>query len=174
MEHAGGRPKRGDAAPGAARRVRRRWGWGSRLALFLAVGALVVVAGTTAVAYAVDRAEAGKVLPGVSVAGVNVGDMRPAQAYAAVQSKLDPQLERGLTISAGSVSMRVLPTQLGVQANVSGAVQQALKESSSAMWLPRAYHRLFDWSVSSTVDVHYSYPTAKVKALIAQLAAKID
>ena len=140
----------------------------------VAVVVIVVVAGTTAAAYAVDRIETDHILPGITVAGVDVGGMNGSQAASTVQTALDPQLRRTLAIEAGPKTMRVLPADLGVRALVGAAVQQALRESQSTSWLPRSYHRLFGWSSKRSIAVRFAYPTAQIAALVAHLAAKVD
>ena len=69
----------------------------------MVLGIIIVVAalGITVTAFAVDRIDGDHILPGITVAGVDVGGMTPAQAVSAVQAKLDPPLQRRLTIQAG-------------------------------------------------------------------------
>ncbi len=158
----------------AALRARRRKGLARRLLVFLLAGALVAVASTTAMAYAVDHVDAGKVLPGVTVAGVDVGGMRPSQALAAVRAKLAAQLSRPLVLRAGGQTLSVVPARLGVRADVADAVRQALASSQATTWLSRAYHRLFGWPVQTAVRVSYSYPVTEIKDLLTGLAAGLD
>src|SRR5438309_12104218 len=71
--------------------------WARRTLLVLGLTVVVGAAGTTVVAYAFDRVVASdQILPGVTVAGVNVGGMGPYRAIAAVHKKLDPALNRSL------------------------------------------------------------------------------
>ena len=57
-----------------------------RTGIVLAIGLVAASAGTTLVAYAVDRAHADRILPGVTVAGVDVGGMTRQQAISAVRA----------------------------------------------------------------------------------------
>lgn len=146
-----------------------------RRALVVAlVAVLVAGAGSTVAAYAVDRADAGRILPGTTVAGVQVGGMTLANAEKAVAARLDPLLRRRLTIRAGHTRLRVRPSDLGVRALVQVAVRHALQTSQSMGWVSRSYRRLFGWSVNTAVVVRYSYPEARIRPLVARLAASVD
>jgi lipoprotein-anchoring transpeptidase ErfK/SrfK len=149
-----------------ARRVRRP---------LLVIGIIVFVAalGTTVTAFAVDRVDGDHILPGIRVAGVDIGGMTTAQAISAVRARLDPPLQRRLTIQAGTKTLHVHPSDLGVHPLVAAAVDQAEADSRAMSWLPRSYHRLFHWSVGTSIPVRYVYPTTEITPLIARLAASL-
>lgn len=149
----------------------RRW---LRPLVFLGIAIVVAALGITVAAFAVDQVDAGRILPGIRVAGIDIGGMTPAQATSAVRAKLDPPLSRPITIKAGMQTLHVQPSGLGVRALVAEAVRQAVAESHSMNMLPRSYHRLFHWPVGTSIAVRYTYPTTVITPLIARLAAKVD
>lgn len=148
----------------------RKW----QVALVAVVVVIVAGVGMSVAAFAVDRAEANQILPGTTVAGVQVGGMTLQSATSAVRARVSPALRRGLTIRAANKMVRVLPANLGVQALVTPAVQKALQESQATGWLSRSLHRLFGWSANAAVGLRYDYPTAKITPLVSRLAASID
>lgn len=86
-------------APGrASERVRREWRRGLIAFVFTAAG-LAVFLGTFAVGY--DRLHAGRILPGVEIAGVAVGGLDTAQAEAQIRTTLADPADGGLTVRLG-------------------------------------------------------------------------
>src|SRR5205085_6804518 len=61
----------------------------------------VVIAATAAASYAYDRATHGRILPGVTVAGVDVSGMTRAEALRAIAPAVRTELGRTVRISAG-------------------------------------------------------------------------
>ena len=157
-------------ADGSRFRAKRRLRLWVLLPIIVVLAALII----TVAAFAVDRVDGDHILPGTTVAGVDVGGMTSAQAVSAVRDKLDPPLQRELTIKAGGKTLSVLPSDLGVRALVAEAVRKAVAESGSMSLLPRSYHRLFHWPVRTSIPVRYAYPSTTITPLIAHLAAKVD
>jgi vancomycin resistance protein YoaR len=94
------------ARPPRALRRRRR----SRAATFGFLVALLVLAAGVALfvrAYTVRNA----VLPGVSVAGVDVGGLSRADAAARLQAELEPRLARPVRVSVGNQTLVVRPAR---------------------------------------------------------------
>ena len=145
-----------------------------RRLIVVAIAMLVVCAGATTAAGAVARVGTSQILPGTVVAGVDVGGMRASRARGVLQTRLDSLLRHRLIIKAGGEALRVVPARLGVRADVGTAVQQALGQSQATPWFSRTYHRLFGGSLDDAVPLRYSFPTAKIEALIAHLAATLD
>src|SRR2546421_1656820 len=78
----------------------------------------IVLAGTTVVAFAYDRAESDKLMPGVKIAGVDVGGMSRDAAIRAVRKPVRYRLAHPIAIHAGKRTLHVVPRKLGVTANV--------------------------------------------------------
>src|SRR5688500_4690961 len=74
------------------------------------LGLLVLVAGAAVFARALTLRES--VLPGVSVAGVEVGGLSRAEAQAAVQSQLAARLAEPVRIQVGEQSFTVRPDRV--------------------------------------------------------------
>ncbi len=144
----------------------RRLG-GGVLVLLVLVGLLAVgLGGTTLAAARYEKARADKILPGVTVAGVAVGGMTRDQAMQAVSASIRPRLDRSITATASGKSWTATAADLGLSADVGGAVDQALSLSSSYSWMSRFYHRAFDKPVGRSFDVPFSFDQAPVKALV--------
>lgn len=96
------------ASPSRALRRRKRR---SRAATIVTLAALLVLAAGTALftrAYLVRDA----VLPGVSVAGVDIGGLSHAEAQAKLQAELGPRLAEPVRVAIGDQSLVVRPGKL--------------------------------------------------------------
>jgi vancomycin resistance protein YoaR len=94
----------------AARLARPIQRLGRPSALVIAVSVVIALAGAAllARAYSLERS----VLPGVSVAGVDVGGLSPAAARARIREKLGERLDQPVEITVGEDSFTVTPSNL--------------------------------------------------------------
>jgi lipoprotein-anchoring transpeptidase ErfK/SrfK len=143
--------------------------------VLIVAGVLLLAGGGSAVAaYHYDQSTQHKLLPGAEISGVDVGGMTRKEAIAAVRSQVETSLTTGLTISSAGQHWQVTPEDLGVQANISKSVTQAMKETDSLPWWERVYHRIADKPVHSSTAVHYDYDQTKVSDFVQQIATKVQ
>ncbi len=69
-----------------------------------------------------------KIADGVSVAGIDVGGLEPAQAQTLLERKTDALLRVPVTFTAGGKSWRVTPDSLGVRVDWAAAVSDARRQ----------------------------------------------
>ena len=142
--------------------------------LLIVLTVLVVLGGgATFAAYRYDRDGADRILPGITIDGVEVGAMTRAEAIAAVRASTQPRLDAALTVEAAGRTWSATPKDLGVRADVRGAVDEALAISRSMSMLSRVYHRLSDESVQRSVHVGWRYGAGKVNDLVERVAARV-
>jgi lipoprotein-anchoring transpeptidase ErfK/SrfK len=136
------------------------------LAVVFALGALG--GGAALAASRFDSASAVRILPGVRIAGVDVGGMTRDEATRAVQRRADLTLERDLTVRTTGSSWHVTPAALGTTARVSAAVDRAFAIADGMSLVSRVYHRVADEPVRTSIDLTYRYDRAKVAAFVRQ------
>ncbi len=137
--------------------------------LLVCVGVLALLGGGTAyAAYRYDRSAADRILPGVSVAGVEVGGLTREQAVRAVEEQADLRLLRGLAVRAGTATWTVTPAALGMTADVDGAVDEAFALADEMSLFSRLYHRLADEPVRRTLELEFVEDSAAVDAFVQQ------
>jgi hypothetical protein len=142
--------------------------------LLILVGVLVVLAAGAAYAgYRYDRATATRILPGVRIAGVEVGGMTRAQALRALQPMADSILDRTIEVQAGTHRWTATPRTLGTSVALDRAVDEALSVQSSFGWPARVVHRLFHRPVDRTVDVSVSYDRDAVQGFVQEAAKQV-
>lgn len=140
----------------------------------VAIAVLLVPAVSTAGAYVYERSSANRILPGVRVAGIDVGGMTGSEALSAVRSGADALLDRQVTIRVGELEWVRSFGQLGVSAGIEEAVEEALAVSGSLSWMSRAYHRLTDNPVGRSIELAFSYQRPVVRSLLGQAAAEVS
>ena len=134
---------------------------------------LVALGGVSLAAYRYDRASADRILPGVTVAGVDVGGLTRAEAIEVVRSAADERLMRPLSIQAAGMSWSITPTELGETADVEAAVDRALDESASAGFLTRVWHRLRDEPVDIAVDLTFATTGSGVQDFVTRATSDL-
>ncbi|HEU4527294.1 MAG TPA: L,D-transpeptidase/peptidoglycan binding protein [Actinomycetota bacterium] len=145
----------------------RRFARGGLKVALVAVGALALLGGGTAyAAYRYDASTADRILPGVAVAGVDVSDMTRDEAVEAVTAKAAETLDGELSVRAGNRSWTVTPAELGMSADVEGAVDRAFALADDLSFLSRVYHRVAEKSVHASLSVPFAYDDAAVQRFV--------
>jgi L,D-transpeptidase-like protein/putative peptidoglycan binding protein len=132
-----------------------------RIRGFAIVGIVVAFVTVTAAAgayaaYRYEQMRADRILPGVTIEGLDVSNMTAAQATKAVKVLVGRRLDHTLTIRSGDDAWRTTLRDLGRHAFVRDAVDQALAVSAQLGTFDRFWHRFRDESVDVDVDLAYS------------------
>jgi lipoprotein-anchoring transpeptidase ErfK/SrfK len=147
----------------------------TRAAMIVAVvaGVLVLALGGAAYsAYHYEQERSNTILPGVTVAGVEVGGMTRAEAIEAVRGDAVQELEDPIKVSAGGSSWTVTPADLGRRAQAVAAVNQALAVSDSMGTFSRFWHRFRQEPVDVDIDLGFN-GDAGVEGFIGEIAKKV-
>ena len=154
--------------PGRRRRV---------LMILSSVLAVLVLAAIAGVAYATYDFKAehdGRILPGATVAGVDVGGMTERQAVRAVRKEIAPRLERTITVSSGDQEWEVTPEELGARNNARAAVRAALAASEEASWTELAGMRFLNEDLDLEKDVSIRHSRDGASEFIASLEKDVN
>ena len=146
-------------------------------ALALGIGlALVLFSGAGSAVAAYDHASAAKILPGVKVGGVDVGDMTREEALRAVAPAAQGELEKGIVIRAGGKSWSFTLADLGLRVDATAAVDEALGVTAQHSWLSRVYHRLSKNPVKASFPLEWSFEEQPVLELVRKifLATRVE
>lgn len=127
-----------------------------RVVVFGLVGTLVVGSGGAYAAYKYEEANAGRILPGVRIGGVDVGDMTRSQAISALEEAADVELSRQVEVTAKDRSWDVSPADLGMVADIEAKVDAALGMNQGFPWHQRAVRRLLDRPLEESFRLRYS------------------
>lgn len=156
------------------RHGRRRIGPGVKIALIVVCLIAVTGSGVTVAAYRYDRANLDRILPGVSVAGVDVGGMTRTEAIDAVTAHADQQLSAPITIVTGDQSWTRTPAQLGMRAQVAHAVDEAIGLTATLGTAERVWHRLRDEPVGAQLELSFRTGNGPVASFVEGVAESVS
>ena len=134
----------------------------------------ILLAGSVAGAYAYDRATQDRVLPGITIDGVDVGNMTRAQATSAMAGRVGQLLAQPIAIRAAGRLWSLTRGALGVQVDVASAVDQAFSLTDSRSWVWRVYERLTGRpTATSSISLPDRLSRPTVKAFVERVAAAV-
>lgn len=145
--------------------------------VFIALLLLLPVAAVAGVAYATyDYSEEykGKILPGATVAGVDVGGMEKREAVRAVRKALRPQMRRDVKVRWEDQTWKVSPKQLGAKSDARAAVEAALDESGRVSMLDKAQMKFLGKDLDFQQDVAFKHPKKGPYAFVEGLASEFN
>jgi len=157
----------------AGRHARRRFRSSVKVSLLVLCLLVVTGGGATFAAYRYDRATIDRILPGVSIAGVDVSGMTRAQAVAAVSARAREDLASPLTITAAGKRWTLTRAELGVRTPVDRAVDRALALTHSLDTVSRVWHRLRDVPLGEDLGVPSRLSRASVAAFVERVAGAV-
>ena len=141
---------------------------------FVVLAAISALGGGAALAASrFDAASADRIMPGVRVAGVDVGGMARDEAIAAVERRADLTLGGQLTVRSAGASWRVTPRELGTRAAVRTAVDHAFAVAGDMSMLSRIYHRVADDPIRTSIPLSYSYDRDDVASFVQRVSDQV-
>jgi lipoprotein-anchoring transpeptidase ErfK/SrfK len=147
--------------------VRRRFAGKLPVVLLIAFVLIALVgAGSAVAALRFDRQSDHRIMPGVSIEGVDVSNMTRAQAITAVSKVVQRQLDARIHVVAGAKTWNFTAAQLGLSADVASAVDKALAVNSDFSWISRVYHRLTHSDVHRSFTVATSFTTTPIAKFV--------
>jgi L,D-transpeptidase catalytic domain/Putative peptidoglycan binding domain len=146
-----------------------------RKVLLVLLALLVVLAGAGVVAaWRYDAGRDDRLAEGVSVAGVDVGGMRVAEARAALENRVERPLAAPISVLYGGGRFVFTPATADVETNVDAELGAALAESRSGNFLTRAFRDVTGRRLSREEDLAVRYSSEDVTRFVAGVARQVD
>jgi lipoprotein-anchoring transpeptidase ErfK/SrfK len=133
---------------------------------------VVLVAGVGVVAY--DHSFRGRIAPGVTAAGVDVGGLTPAEARAKLASAVARPLQQSLVLRHGTDGFTLDPRAAHVHADVDALVDAAYARSRSGFVLGRAWREFRGERLKVDVPMRITWSAPALARYVAHLAKTID
>jgi lipoprotein-anchoring transpeptidase ErfK/SrfK len=140
----------------------------------LAATAVLLLAGGAVAVYAYDSSRDDLIAKGVTVAGVDVGGMKPAEAREVVRREVAAPLERSITVTHRDTRFTLSPEDAGLRADVGGMVDEALRESRDDTIFSRVARDLTGGEEDAQVAARISYSRRAVSRLVARVKKRVD
>ena len=144
-----------------------------RVTLAVLLGLLLLGGGSAYAGYRYDASTNDRLLPGIQVAGVQVGGMTRDQALTAVRREASRFLDAELEVHARNRTWVVTPAELGTTADVEARVDAALEVNSSFSWPSRVFRRLMDRPVERSFDLTFSHDPQRIQEFVAEVARSV-
>jgi lipoprotein-anchoring transpeptidase ErfK/SrfK len=147
---------------------------GKRAPFILAFAAVLLLVGGAVALYLYDSGRDDMIAKGVTVAGIDVGGMRQAEATALLQRRLAARLERPVVVVADHHRFRLSVARSGVRTDVGGMVAQAIAASRSGDIFSRSWRDLTGGTVNEAVKLRLSYDDRAVRSLVRHIKRRIN
>lgn len=136
---------------------------------------LVLLAGGLAFAgYQFSERYEGRILPGATIAGAEVGGMTEEEAIETVSEKLEPQLNREIELVWGKKTWTVTPEELGAQGNAPALVREAFERSDDASFTDKLRMRVLSDDLGYEREVAFTYPDEGAQGFVQGIAKSIN
>jgi lipoprotein-anchoring transpeptidase ErfK/SrfK len=155
-------------------RPRRRVGRVVVLSVLLTVVALTITALGIASAWGAQLREEQRLLPGTSVAGIDVGGRSTAEAADLVASALADSLDAPVTLLHGTTEWTVTPRELGASADTEAVLAAAFARTEAADLWELTRLRWLGPDSTGDLDVTITLPEDTPASYVTALAAEID
>jgi lipoprotein-anchoring transpeptidase ErfK/SrfK len=147
--------------------MRHRW------FILVAVLLLGLIGGAVA-AFAYDSSRDDLIAKGVTIAGIDVGGMKTAEARRIVARELREPLEKPIRVRRFTTRFTMSAEDAGVKADVRGMVDEALKASRDGTIFSRVARDLTGGEEDAQVPPRVTYDASAVHALVTRVKKKLN
>lgn len=116
----------------------------------------------------------GRMLPGTTVASVDVAGMTENRARTKVADELSQDLDRTITVRGGRRTWQTTPRELGSDADVDAAIAEAMEASTNATTAELVRLRWQGESADVAPDVAVSHSREGARAFVDQIAEELN
>ena len=141
--------------------------------IVLAVAAVAVSAGG-AYAYFWESGRSDVIAAGVTVAGIDVGNLHAAEADAALESRLLAPLRAPIRVESGGRTFRIDPARLGLRVDVPAMVSLAVQASRRGGLAHRFLRDLAGHRVSASIPLEATWSGPLVEQTVENVASVVD
>lgn len=150
---------------------RRTWLLGGLLAAMMG---LVATAGLTSLAWGDTLRDEERLLPGTTIATVDVGGATLDEAVAAVEDHLGPRLERTIEVVYGDDVWATSAGDLGAETDAADVVAEAFERTRDASLADLARMRWTGAAIGPDLDAAVSVPDDAIEDVVAAIAEEVD
>ena len=137
----------------------------------LTVTVLLVGAGTL---YAYDREVRTRIADGVTVNGIDVGGLTPAQARAKLQASLLDPLSRPVSVRYKGRRFTLTPEQANVAVDLDGSVDRAMDASTKGNLFTRTWREVRGTELDARVEAKVNYSEDAVRRIVARVERRLE
>ena len=141
--------------------------------VLIATGLLALLAGLATV-FVYDATRADRIAAGVTVNGIDVGELHAGAARVKLRERLIEPLERPMVVRHPDRRFRLTAKQARLRVDVEGSVQEALDASRAGNPVSRTWRDLNGKRVEHDVEARVSYSRGAVRRLVARVGETLN
>jgi hypothetical protein len=146
----------------------------ARVTVPIVLGVVLLLGGGAYAAYRYDAVTADRMMPGVRIGGIDVGEMSREEAIAALDGTVDAELDRSIEVAARGQTWHVTPRELGATAAVEPLIDRALVLNEGMTWPERVFRRVFDRPVDYADQLRVRKDGSRLKGFIETVAEAVN
>jgi lipoprotein-anchoring transpeptidase ErfK/SrfK len=137
----------------------------------LTVSVLLIGAGSL---YAYDRQVTKKIADGVTVNGVDVGGLTPAQARAELEASLLEPLSEPVSVRYKGRRFTLTPEKARVAVDIDGSVDRAMAVSTEGNLFTRTWREVRGRELDARVNAKIAYSEAAVRSIVERVERRLE
>ncbi|MBA2644858.1 MAG: L,D-transpeptidase/peptidoglycan binding protein [Solirubrobacterales bacterium] len=141
--------------------------------LLISVGLLAILTALGGI-FVYDATRADRIATGVTVNGIDVGDMQAGAARVKLRRMVIEPLERPMKVRHSERQFELTARQARLAVDVEGSVQRALEVSRAGDPLSRTWRQVTGAEVNNDVTARVTYSRASVKRLVDRVGRELD
>jgi vancomycin resistance protein YoaR len=148
---------------------------GAGAGLYLALGVLVLaLLGAGGGLYYLDRSYQGRIYPNVSVQGLNVGELSPREAEAALRARYGAFLQQPVTLTYGDRTWQPGLSEAGISFDFKGAIEEAYRAGRGNGLLENLQEVYAIWQNGLDLPVHVTFDQNKLREYVVGATAELE
>jgi vancomycin resistance protein YoaR len=160
------------AIPRATHRPPRR---GVNAAVYIVLSLLVLaLLGAGVGLYYLDRSYQGKIYPNVTVQGLNVGELTPQEAEAALRASYGSFLERPATLTYGDRMWHPSLSDAGISFDFKAAIDRAYRAGRGNGLIENLQEVYAIWQNGLELPVHVTFDQNQLRQYVARVSADLE
>jgi len=138
------------------------------------IAAVILLIGGAVAAYAYDGSQKDRIARGITISGVDVGDMTRAEATEALRNQVLAPQRKPVTVKFQKKTFELPAKKLKIRADIDAAVDRAFEESQSGSLPSRVVREITGGEVAVAIPASVTYSKPAVNRFVREVAEGVN